>query len=700
MQSGPLFATNTFLWALAAMCQVHRRPFAPSLILQQFPPPYGPASLQEAAAALKLKSGFRAADTSEFESLPAPFLAVLKPDTVESLENDSSDTRSGLAMVLQSDATKIYCLKEKSNTPSTVAIADFDLRYAGLVLLCTPQTAPPAAEDPLRAPSQPFGFRWFIPELIRYRTIWRDVLIASFMIQVVALAAPLCTQVIIDKVVVHQTVNTLIVIGFALTIFVVFNAAMSWVRQYLVLHTGNRVDSALGTRAFEHLLSLPMRYFENRPTGVLVARLHGVETIREFVSGAAISLLLDLPFLFIFLGIMFYYSALLTLITLGVLGVIIALSLGIVPAIRNRLNQQFLLGARNAAFLTEYVSGMETVKSLQMEPQLRGRFGGYLASYLDAGLKTRQLSNTYNVAATALEQALTFATLGIGAWLVMQNDGFTIGMLVAYQMLESRRSQPMLRLVALWQEFQQAVIAVRRLGDIMNAPAEPYSIVPMRSGLSGASIEVTDLAFRYSDEHPLLYKNLEFKVESGSSVAILGPSGSGKSTLAKLMQGFYLPTEGRIRVGERDARHLSANELRHNFGVVPQDTMLFSGTIYENLVLANPHATLDMVVHACRMAEIHETIEALTCGYQAQIGEHGVGLSGGQKQRLAIARALLKRPKILIFDEATSNLDERTAEQFASTINRLKGKVTVLFIAHQLPKSLRIDQVIRLGRAA
>jgi subfamily B ATP-binding cassette protein HlyB/CyaB len=478
VQSGPLFATDTFLWALAAICQVHRRPFAPSLILQQFPPPYGPSSLQEAAAALKLKSGFRAANASEFESLPAPFLAVLKPHTVEHLQTESSDSeRSGLAVV-QSDATKVCYLKEKSNAPSTVAIADFDLQYAGLVLLCTPQTAQAASEDPLRALSEQFGFRWFIPELIRYRTIWRDVLIASFMIQVVALAAPLCTQVIIDKVVVHQTVNTPIIIGFALAIFVVFNAAMSWVRQYLVLHTGNRVDSALGTRAFEHLLSLPMRYFENRPTGVLVARLHGIETIREFVSGAAMSLLLDLPFLFIFLGIMFYYSTPLTLITLGVMGAIIALSLGIVPAIRDRLNQQFLLGARNAAFLTEYVSGMETVKSLQMEPQLRGRFGGYLASYLDAGLKTRQLSNTYNVAATTLEQALTFATLGIGAWLVMQNDGFTIGMLVAYQMLASRLSQPMLRLVALWQEFQQAVIAVRRLGDIMNAPAEPYSIVP------------------------------------------------------------------------------------------------------------------------------------------------------------------------------------------------------------------------------
>jgi subfamily B ATP-binding cassette protein HlyB/CyaB len=697
--SGPLFATDTFIWGLAAICQLHRRPFAPDLILQQFPPPYGTTTLQDAAAALKLKSGLREAAASELQTLPAPFLAVLKPDAVAELAASGGEVqRSGLAIVLQSDASKVSYLKERSSAPSTVPLADFKEQYAGVVLLCSPETVAPPADDEL-GESARFGFRWFVPELLKHRAIWRDVLIASLTIQLVALAAPLFTQVIIDKVVVHQTLNTLLVIGIALAIFVVFNAAMSWVRQYLVLHTGNRVDAALGTRAFEHLLALPMRYFENRPTGVLVARLHGVETIREFVSGAAVSLLLDLPFLFIFLGLMLYYSTLLTVITLCVLLAVVVASIGIVPAIRRRLNEQFLFGARNAAFLTEYVSGMETVKSLQMEPQLRTRFGDYLTTYLDATFRTRQLSNTYSVSANALEQALTFAILCIGAWLVMQNSGFTIGMLVAYQMLASRLSQPMLRLVSLWQEFQQAVIAVKRLGDIMNAPVEPYSVIPRRSHAANGSIEVIELAFRYSDEHPLLYRNLSFKVEHGRSVAILGSSGSGKSTLAKLMQGFYRPTEGTIKIGERDTRHLSANELRQHFGVVPQDTMLFSGTIYHNLVLANPQASFDMVVQACKMAEIHDTIEALARGYQTEIGEHGVGLSGGQKQRLAIARALLKRPRILIFDEATSNLDQATADQLADTVNHLKGKVTVLFITHDLPKRLLVDQVVTLRGA-
>jgi subfamily B ATP-binding cassette protein HlyB/CyaB len=698
--SGPLFATDTFIWGLAAICQLHRRPFAPDLILQQFPPPYGATSLQDAAAALKLKSGLHLAEASELQTLPAPFFAVLKPCAVADLQAAAGEgQRNGLAIVLQSNATKISYLKERSSAPTTVALTDFQEEYAGVVLLCSPETvAPPADDELLREPDR-FGFRWFVPELLKHRAIWRDVLVASLTIQLLALAAPLCTQVIIDKVVVHQTLNTLLVIGAALAIFVVFNAAMSWVRQYLVLHTGTRVDAVLGSRAFEHLLALPMPYFESRSTGVLVARLHGVETIREFVSGAAVSLLLDLPFLFIFLGLMLYYSTLLTVITLCFLVAVIVASIGVVPAIRRRLNEQFLLGARNAAFLTEYVSGMETVKSLQMEPQLRARFGTYLTTYLDASLRTRQLSNTYSVSANALEQALTFAILCIGAWLVMQNDGFTIGMLVAYQMLASRLSQPMLRLVGLWQEFQQAAIAVKRLGDIMNAPVEPYSVIPRRSNGANGSIEVIDLAFQYSDKHPLLYRNLNFKVEHGSSVAILGSSGSGKSTLAKLMQGFYRPTQGLIKIGERDTRHLSANELRQQFGVVPQDTILFAGTIYQNLLVANPQASFEMVVHACKMAEIHGTIEALPHGYQTSIGEHGVGLSGGQKQRLAIARALLKRPRILIFDEATNNLDQATAHQLACTINQLKGKVTVLFITHDLPKNLLVDHVVTLGGA-
>jgi subfamily B ATP-binding cassette protein HlyB/CyaB len=474
---------------------------------------------------------------------------------------------------------------------------------------------------------------------------------------------------------------------------------MSWLRQYLVLHTGNRVDAVLGSQVFGHLLRLSLPYFEHRPTGVLIARVHAVETVREFMAGAAVSLVLDFPFLLIFLAVMFAYSWQLTLIALAFLAVLTAISFLVAPLLRARLNKQFLLGARNQAFLTEYVAGIETVKSLQMEPRLQERYDELLAQYLNSGFATRTLSNTYNVVANILEQTLTLAILCVGALLVMRNDGFTIGMLVAFQMFAARMSQPMLRLASLWQEFQQANIAVKRLGDVMNAPPEPVSLSPSRTAEGKGEVRVKDLSFRYGKDHPWLYRGLNMALEPGKLTVLTGPSGSGKSTLAKLLLGFYQPEEGAIEIDGRDIRHLSANELRSHFGIVPQETYLFSGTLYENLIAANPNANFDDVVQAAKIAEIHDVIEKLPKGYNTEIGEHGVGLSGGQKQRLAIARAVLKRPKILIFDEATSALDQATAERFAQTVNKLKGAATILFVAHQVPGELAVDSVHRLVSA-
>jgi subfamily B ATP-binding cassette protein HlyB/CyaB len=345
-----------------------------------------------------------------------------------------------------------------------------------------------------------------------------------------------------------------------------------------------------------------------------------------------------------------------------------------------------------------FVSGLETVKSLQMEPQLNARYSDYLAEYLRSGFGVRQIGNTYNVVSNGLEQIMTLLILVVGAYTVMTTNDFTIGMLIAFQMYSSKVSQPMLRLVGLWQQFQQANMSVQRLGDIMNAPAEPYSVLPSRMREGRGQIDIEALSFRYADDRPFLYQDFNLKVAPGKVVAIMGQSGSGKSTLTKLLQGFYQPTGGTIKIDGNDIRYLSANELRHYFGVVPQETILFSGTLYDNLMMANPHATFDQIVHACKMAEIHSAIEALPQGYQTEIGERGVGLSGGQKQRMAIARALIKQPKILVFDEATSSLDANTAEHFAATINQLKGKVSMLFITHAMPKNLLVDEVVRIGQ--
>jgi len=677
------------LWLLGSICQLFRVPFESRLILQHYPPPYVLGSLIEAAQGLgfQVREQVRPAGGMAAHHLPA--IAPCR------------DPSQAPALVLKTDGARILLFRAGSDTAQTVGIEDFEHQFEGVLLsLDRSQRQGRRADDGSPSDSaarEDFGFGWFIPELLKHKRIFRDVLLASLAIQLMALATPLFTQAIIDKVIVHQTRSTLVVVGFALLMFTVFSAVMTWLRQYLVIHTGNRIDAVLGSHVFRHMLRLPLRYFEQRPTGVIVSRLHGVETIRDFLSGATVSLILDLPFLLIFLGVMFFYSWQLSLIALACLAAISVLSLGVTPIFRARLNRQFLLGARNQAFVTEYVVGMATVKSLQTEPLLERRYGEYLADYLAAGFSTRQLANAFNVIASTLEQAMTLAILIVGALLVMHGNGFTIGMLVAFQMFASRMSQPMLRMVGLWQEFQQASVAVKRLGDVMNLPTEPYALIPARSRRDAGHIEVVDLGFRYSEQHPFVYRNLTLTLKPGQLTVLMGPSGSGKSTLAKLLMGFYPTTEGQILIDGRNIRNLSANELRQSFGIVPQETMLFAGTIYDNLAMVDPHATFDHIVDACRKAEIHDVIERLPQGYQTILGEHGVGLSGGQKQRIAIARALLKRPAVLVFDEATSNLDLETSEQFAQTVNQLKGATTILFITHHAPRGLAFDSVVRLG---
>lgn len=697
-------STDDAVWALASICDACHVPFDAALFLQRHPPRadgYPLAELLLAADALGLRHAGLSTQPGIGPATALPVLASLPPPASPASSVENARRRAAPIVITAVDGDEVRFIRP--GTPGTSVGRWSELAPRLVPQLCSFTPAPPPVrdEDGSRELAQrPFGFSWFVPELLRYRSVWRDILAASLALQVVGLATPLFTQVVIDKVVVHQSESTLAAAGAGLALAVLFSAVFSWVRQYLILHTGNRVDAVLASKAFAHLVKLPLAYFSRRPTGTLVARLHGVETIREFLAGAAVVLLLDFPFMLILLCVMFWYSWQLTLVALGLVTVLAVLSAVVTPMFRSRLNRQFLLGARNQAFVTEYVAGMETVKSLQLEPQLMQRYGAYLADAVAAAFDTRRVANTYQTAANALEQLQGLAVLVIGARLVMNNDGFTIGMLVAFQMFASRLSQPLLRMVGLYQEFQQANLSVQRLGDVMNAPAEPYSLVPARAGAGTGALAIDGISFRYSLDHPWLYRNLSLSLQPGKTTLLVGPSGCGKSTLAKLLLGFYRPAEGAILLDGRDIRHFSANELRARFGVVPQETMLFSGTVYDNLQMANPLAGFKHIVQACRMAEIHDVIEQLPQGYQTEIGEHGVGLSGGQKQRIAIARALLKRPRILIFDEATSSLDAQTAAAFARTINQLRGKVTIVFIAHQVPRGLHVDETIILGAQA
>ncbi len=696
------------MWAVGSLCNLQRRTFDAALVQREFPPPHSAVTLVDALRSLGLTARMVQLDARAVVRWRLPCVIFLQQPSAWSgtlgatgdapAKDASLQAAFGVALLVKSEGERLLLFPAGSNEPEVVLVPEFESQFSGWALDAATSPEEPA-DGEISSEARKFGFRWFLAELARHRRVWRDVLLASLFIQLIALVTPLCSQVIIDKVIVHQTTSTLLVIASALCIFVLFGGALGWIRQYLVSHTGNRVDAVLGAAVFRHMMRLPLRYFERRPTGVLAARLNGVETIREFLSGATITLLLDLPFLLLFLALMFVYSVWLSMITLGILALVVGLSAAVAPRFRARLNEQFMLGARNQAFVTEYVAGLETVKSLQMEPQLERRYESFLGAYLEANFGTRQLGNTYNTLASGLEQLLGMTILCLGAWLVMRGPDFTVGMLVAYQMFASRVSQPMLKLVGLWQQFQQATIAVRRLGDIMDVPTEPWTVAPVREAAGAGAIEFRDIGFRYAQDRPFVLRHFDLALAPGECVVVMGPSGAGKSTLTRLLQGFLWAGEGQVLLDGHDTRHIAANELRAHFGVVPQETILFSGTILDNLLLANPMATFEMAVQAARLAEIHETIEALPAGYKTDVGERGVGLSGGQKQRIAIARALLRRPKVLIFDEATSGLDVEAAEHFAATIARFKGKVTILFVTHRVPDRLVPDRVVRLAGA-
>jgi ATP-binding cassette, subfamily B, bacterial HlyB/CyaB len=685
------------IWALEHLCAIHRIPFSSEIISREFPPPHDESTLVLAANSAGLQIQSLPLGEIRAEEAVFPMLIVFA-------STNDYGTEGEFAIALGTQVVGlnlcVMLLHQCAKRPSLIDLALFKSLSRNTAYATKPAESSLKDSDSLSVESKGrvFGFNWFVPELLRHKKVWRDVLMASAVLQILALATPLFTQAIIDKVIVHRTQSTLLTIGFAMGIFVIFTAMLTWVRQYLVLHTGNRVDAVLGAAVWAHLLKLPLRYFEHRPTGVVAARLHGVETIREFVSGAAVSLVLDLPFLVICLSVMFYYSIPLSILAIVVLVSIAIASAVVAPIFQMRLNEQFLLGARNQAFVTEHIAGFETVKSLQMEPQLNKQYSNFLATYLHRSFETKQISNTYTVFSNTAEQLMTLGILMLGAWIVMTEPTFTIGMLVAFQMFAGKLSQPLLRIVGLWAQFQQASLSVKRLGDVMNVPPEMYTVIPQRQQAATGKIEISNVAFRYLENSPQLFTGLNFEIEPGQAVAVMGPSGIGKSTLAKLLQGFYQPTEGAIRIDGVDIRFLGVNELRSYFGVVPQETILFSGSILSNLLAGNPAASFEHVHASCRLAGIHETIEALPNGYNTEIGERGNGLSGGQKQRLAIARALLKRPKILIFDEATSALDKETAEAFATTINQLKGKVTMLFVTHGLPSALKVDEVLQMSK--
>ena len=541
-----------------------------------------------------------------------------------------------------------------------------------------------------------FDFSWFIPAVVKYRKLLSEVLLVSFVLNLFALVTPLFFQVVMDKVLVHHGLTTLDVIAVGLLVVSIFEVVLSGLRSYVFAHTTSRIDVELGARLFRHLLHLPLGYFQARRVGDSVARVRELENIRGFLTGNAITVVLDVLFSVVFIAVMLFYSRGLTLVVLASLPLYFLISLLITPLLRARLHEKFNRGAENQAFLVETVSGIDTLKSMAVEPQMQRRWDTQLASYVSASFKTATLATWAHEGTNLIGKLVTVATLWLGAKLVIEGQ-LTVGQLIAFNMLAGRVAQPIMRLAQLWTDFQQTGISVQRLGDILNTPTEAAGGKSSLPPITGR-ITLDAVQFRYRPDTPEVLKGISVDIAPGEVIGIVGRSGSGKSTLAKLIQRLYVPERGRVLVDGLDLTLADASSLRRQIGVVLQENVLFNRTLRENIALADPGAPIDAVIAVAQLAGAHEFILELPEAYDTMVGEHGSTLSGGQRQRIAIARALMSQPRILIFDEATSALDyesERIIQQNMSAI--CKGR-TVIIIAHRLSAVRHAHRILVMDR--
>lgn len=594
------------------------------------------------------------------------------------------------ALVLGERDGKFDLLLASASVPEEVTAEELRAIAAAGVLRLVPDI--PRDEEEL----EHFGWKWFARAFFARKVVIRDIVVASFVVSLIGLAFPLATQAIVDKVITNQATSTLIALGVGIGMMAVFSGVMGWLRQKLLLRLANVVDADLAQRVLLHLLQLPLPYFTNRPTGTLVNKIYGIERIREFSAGAFLLGALELPFMLVFLALMLSYNASLSGVVLAFLAVMVTVSFVVGPVLRVRANESMQLGAKLQGFVTERVASVETLKSLQLEPHVARQFQALNEAQLDAQLRLKEFGNGYGTFMQTTEQLMNASVLCLGAYWAMTGTELTIGMLVAFQMFAQRVAQPLLKLSGMWQELQQVRVSAKMLGEIVNQPVERYSSHASSAGQTKGGLSVDRLTFSYGEDRQPLYENLSFSADPGKVVLITGPSGCGKSTLAKVLLGLYTGYKGSIKLDGRDTRSMSVNEIRGLFGVVPQESVLFSGTIIENLMSVAADATMERAVLACKMAGVHEEVERLPEGYQTRVGERGAGLSGGQRQRLAVARALLKRPRVLIFDEPVASLDDESAAHVAAAVNDLAGKVTVLFITHKVPRNLKVGQHIKL----
>lgn len=616
-----------------------------------------------AAKRLDVKARRERVAVERLEKATLPAIAVM---------NDGSFT-----LLARAAADRVLLQDLATNRPAIEQRSAFEARWAGELILMTTREQRVGA-------SRPFDLTWFIPSIVRFRGLLGEALVGSLFLQLFALITPLFTQVVIDKVLVHKGWSTLDVLVFGLVVISVFEVVLGGLRAYVLAHTTNRIDVELGARLFRHLVNLPLGYFGVRRVGDSVARVRELENIRQFLTGQALTIGLDVIFASIFVVVMWLYSWQLTVMVLAALPVWALIVIAVTPVWRRRLDEKFDRGAENQAFLVESVTGIETLKAMAIEPQMQRRWEDKLAAYVGASFKVTKLSVVASHAIDLVGKILTAAVLWVGAGLVIDGK-LTVGELVAVNMLLGRVTGPVLRLAQVWQDFQQIRVSVARLGDILNAPAEPaYSPNRTTPPRIEGKLTFDHVFFRYQPNGRDVLQEVSLDIPAGQVLGVVGRSGSGKSTLTRLVQRLYVPSQGRVLVDGVDLSLVDTSWLRRQIGVVLQENLLFNRTVRENIALTDPAAPMEAVIQAAKLAGAHEFILELPEAYDTLIDERGANLSGGQRQRLAIARALMADPRILIFDEATSALDAESEEIIQRNMQAIVKGRTVIVIAHRL----------------
>jgi ATP-binding cassette subfamily B protein len=545
-------------------------------------------------------------------------------------------------------------------------------------------------------PQERFGLGWFLPALTRYRRVLIEVFVASFFVQLFGLANPLMVQIIIDKVIVQNSVDTLQVLGVFLVAIAIFEAILTTLRTYLFVDTTNRIDMSLGSEIIDHLLRLPLRYFERRPVGEISTRVNELENIRQFLTGTALTVVLDAVFSVVYIIAMMIYSPLLTLVALGIVPVFVGLTLFFSPIIRKQLRTKAERNAQTQSYLVEIMTGIQTVKAQNIELRSRWQWQEKYANYVSAGFETVITSTFASSTSNFLNKLSGLLVLWVGAFLVLQGD-LTLGQLIAFRIIASYVTSPILRLTQLWQNFQETALSLERLADIVDTPQESEqdrTNIPMP--LIKGNVKYENVSFRFKNHGPLQLYNVSVDFPPATFVAVVGQSGAGKSTLTKLVSRLYEPESGRILIDGYDISKVELYSLRRQVGVVPQDPLLFDTTVQENIALTNPDASTEEIIEAAKVAAAHEFIMSLPNGYNTRVGERGSALSGGQRQRIAIARTVLQQPRVLVLDEATSALDYATEQQVCINLIDAFSDRTVFFITHRLGSIKNSDVIVMM----